>query len=145
MDFRENYSTKIDSGRERIGNRFLTTSSRVEASSSRERNSRRFVYLSGRAILGFSARFVPEQTFSRRKGCFCPPFPSFTFGAAKFVISEDNFGPRDIAAFRFDENESRPTDRPLLKGDDTVHCDAFRSLAGKKHDTLSRKVYDQDN
>lgn len=134
MDFRENYSTKIDSGRERIGNRFLTTSSRVEASSSRERNSRRFVYLSGRAILGFSARFVPERTFSRRKGCFCPPSPLLP-SARLNSLSRKIILAREISQ-HFDSTRTkadRPTDLSLRE---TTRFIVMRSVRSPERNTI---------
>lgn len=85
----------------------------MEASSSRERNSRPFVYLSGRAILGIRA-FRFRTSFEGKPAPPPSPLLPSRRGAAKFVIVQDNFGSRDIAASIRRENESRPI--PLLKG-----------------------------
>lgn len=106
----------------------------MEASSSRERNSRRFVYLSGRAILGFSARFVPERTFSRRKGCFCPPSPLLP-SARLNSLSRKIILAREISQ-HFDSTRTkadRPTDLSLRE---TTRFIVMRSVRSPERNTI---------
>lgn len=95
----------------------------MEASSSRERNSRPFVYLSGRAILGIRA-FRFRTSFEGKPAP--PPFLLFYLrGAARLnSLSCKIILAREISQHRFEERTK--ADRSLSLRDDTIHCNAFR-------------------